>query len=197
MVHMPGPLELDHWPFWRQEYLEEFQTDLQQRAAELTGEFADENLFRLLYLSRLVLFNDHIIHQLSKFAAGIRFGTSDDERRVAVEQLGRLSYVALAQRNVPLADAILTRCLQGVGPGTDEHYAGALVQIGFIATAASGQDSATKERFAKYLRDLAFLPPQGGPCRALRAELEVLKTFTPLADWHSFAQAEALCRLGS
>lgn len=114
MVHMPGPLELDRWPFWRQENLEEeFQTDLQQRADELTGEFADENLFRFLYLSRLVLFNEHIIHQLSKFAAGIRFGSSDDERRAAVEQLGRLSYVALAQRNVPLADAILTRCLSG------------------------------------------------------------------------------------
>jgi hypothetical protein len=48
----------------------------------------------------------------------------------------RLSYIALAQRNVPLADAILTRCVQGIGPGTDGHHASALVRIGFIATAA-------------------------------------------------------------
>jgi hypothetical protein len=111
--------------------------------------------------------------------------------------MGRLSYIALAQRNAPLADAILTRCLQGIGPATDEYQASALVHVGLIATAASGQDSVIKERFAKYLRDLALLLPQGAPCRALCAELEVLKTFTPLDEWHSFSRAEALCLLGS
>ena len=109
----------------------------------------------------------------------------------------QLSYLALAQRNVSIADAILGRCLRAIGPWTDERHASALVHIGFIATAASGQDSVIKERLAKYLRDLAFLLPQGAPCRALCAELEVLKTFISLGEWHSFAQAEALCLLGS
>ena len=198
LVHMPGPLELDRLPCWQQETLpEEFQADLQQRADELTNEFDDDNLIRFLYLSHLVLFNEHILHQLTNLVAGMRFGTSEDDRWAALDHLGRLSYVALAQRNVRLADAILMRCLQGIGSGTDEHHASALVHIGFIATAASGQDSVTKERFAKYLRDLAFLLPQGAPCRAFCAELEVLKTFTPVGEWHSLAQAEALCRLGS
>jgi hypothetical protein len=200
-TQMPGPLELDRLPSWQLENLpeecDEFKADLRRRADELTSEVDDQKWLLFLHLSRLFRFDDHILDRITKLVPSTKFGASDDSRRAALSHMFRLSYIALAQRNVPLADAILTRCVQGIGPGTDGHHASALVRIGFIATAASGRDSVTKERFAKYLRDLAFLLPQGDPCRALCAELEVLKTFTPLGEWHSLAQAEALCLLGS
>ena len=107
-----------------------------------------------------------------------------------------LSYVALEQRNVSMAEAILTRSVQWIGAETNEHHVIALFRIGCIATAASGQDFAIKERFGKYLRDLAFLLPKGDTCRALSAEIEVLKAFTPLSEWQNYAQAEALALLG-
>jgi hypothetical protein len=202
-TQMPGPLELDRLPALQLEHLpkdcDEFKADLQRRADELTSEADDQNWLLFLHLSRLFRFDDHILDRMTKLVPATQFGVSEDSRRAALTHMFRLSYIALAQRNFPLADAILTRCLQGTGSGTDEHRASALVRIGFIATAAleHEQDSETKERFAKYLRDLAFLLPQGAPCRAMCAELEVLKMFTPLGDWQSFAQAEALCLLGS
>jgi hypothetical protein len=149
-----------------------------------------------LHLSRLFVFDDHILERITKLVPSTKLGANDDDRQSALNHMGRLSYVALAQRKISLADAILTRCVQAIGPWTDEQHASALVHIGYIATAASGQEAVTKDRFAKYLRNLAFLLPQGAPCRALYAELEVLKTFTPIGEWHSYAQAEALCRLG-
>jgi hypothetical protein len=201
LVHMPGPLELDRSPPLELENLpkewDEFKTDLQRRADELTSEVDDQNWLLFVHLAHFVRFDDHIFGCILKLIPWTKFGVSDDDRRAALSHMGRLSYIALAQRNVPLVDAILTRCLQGIGPATDEHHASALVHIGFIATAAAGENSAIKERFAKFLRDLAFLLPEGAPCRALGAELEVLKTFTPLGEWQSFAQAEALCLLGS
>jgi hypothetical protein len=201
LSQMPGPLELDRFPAWQLENLseefDEFKADLRQRTEDLTSDSDDHNWLWLVHLSRLFRFDDHIFGCILKLIPSTKFGVSDDDCRGALSHMGRLSYIALDQRNVTLADAILTRCLQGIGPATDEHHASALVYIGFIATAASGQESVIKERFAKYLRDLAFLLPQGAPCRALGVELEVLKTFTPLGEWHSFAQAEALCLLGS
>jgi hypothetical protein len=201
LSQMPGPLELDRLPALQLENLpeecEEFKADLRRRADELTSEVDDQNWLLFLHLSRLFRFDDHILNRITELVASTKFGISDEGRRAALSHMFRLSYVALAQRNVPLADAILTRCLQGIGLGTDGHHASALVRIGCIATAASGQDSVTKERFAKYLRDLAALLPQGAPCRAMCAELEVLKMLTPLGEWHSYAQADALCLLGS
>jgi len=134
---------------------------------------------------------------MTELVASAKFGASDDDHRAALGHMAQLSYVAVAQRNVPLADAIPGRCLQGVGTWTDESHAGALIKIGLIATAASGQDAVTRERLARYLGDLASLLPQGAPCRAFSAELEGLKTFTLLGEWHSFARAEALGLLGS
>ena len=201
LSQMPGPLEVNRFPAWQIENLpeesDEFKADLQRRADKLTSEVDDNNWLVFDHLSRLVLYDDYILGRILKLIPSTKFGVSDDDRRAALNHMGRLSYIALAQRNVPLADAILTRCLQGIGPATDEYQANALVHVGFIATAASGEDSVIKERFAKHLRDLAFLLPQGAPCRALCGELEVLKTFTPFDEWHSFAQAEALCLLGS
>jgi hypothetical protein len=201
LSQMPGPLELDRLPFWQLENLpeecDEFKADLRQRADELTGDVNDRNWLIFLHLSRLFRFDDHILASITKLVPSTPFGADDDSRRAALTHMVGLSYVALSQRNIPLADAILTRCLQGIGPWTDEHHASALVSIGFIATATSGQDSVTKERFAKYLRDLALLLPQGASCRALCAELDVLRAFTPLGEWQTHAQAEALCRLGS
>jgi hypothetical protein len=201
LSHMAGPLELDRLPAWQFENLSEefdqFKSDLRQRAEELTSEIDDHNWILLVHLSRLFRFDDYIVGRILKLIPSTKFGVSDDDRRAALIHMLQLSYLALAQRNVSIADATLGRCLRAIGPWTDEHHASALIRIGFIATAASGQDSVTKERFSKYLRDLAFLLPQGAPCRALRAELELLKTFTPVGEWHSFAQAEALCRLGS
>jgi hypothetical protein len=201
LAHMPGPLELDRFPAWELENLseefDEFKADLRRRADQLTSEVDDQNWLLFAHFARLLRFDDHIFGCILKLIPSTKFGVTDDDRRAALSHMGRLSYIALAQRNVPLVDAILTRCLQGIGPATDEHHASALVHIGFIATAAAGENSAIKERFAKFLRDLAFLLPEGAPCRALGAELEVLKTFTPLGEWQSFAQAEALCLLGS
>ena len=37
---------------------------------------------------------------------------------------------------------------------------------------------------------------KGDTCRALSAEIEVLKAFTPLSEWQNYAQAEALALLG-
>jgi hypothetical protein len=202
LSQMPGPLELDRLPAWQMENLsgeesDEFKSDLRRRADKLTSEVDDKNWLVFDHFSRLVLFDDYILGRILKLIPSTKFGVGDDDRRAALNHMGRLSYIALAQRNVSLAEAILTHCLQGIGPATDEYQASALIHVGFIATAASGQDSVIKERFAKYLRDLALLLPQGAPCRALCAELEVLKTFAPLDEWHSFAQTEALCLLGS
>jgi hypothetical protein len=200
LSQMPGPLELDRLPAVRLETLseefKEFKADLRRRADELTSEVDDQNWLIFLHLSRLFSFDDHILDRITELVSSTTFGASEEARRAALSHMGRLSYLALAQRHVPLANAILTRCIQGIGPWTDEQQASALVYVGYIATAVSGQTAVTKERFAKHLRDLAFLLPQGAPCHALRAELEILKTFTPLSEWQSFAQAEALCLLG-
>ena len=200
LTQMPGPLELNRLPARRLETLseefDEFKADLRRRADELTSEIDDPNWLVFLHLSRLFAFDDHILERITKLVPSTKLGANDDERRAALSHMGRLSYVALAQRNAPLADAILTRCVQAIGPRTDEHHTSALVHIGYIATAASGQGNLTKEGLAKYLRNLAVFLPQGAPCRALCAELEVLKTFTPIGEWHSYAQAEALCLLG-
>jgi hypothetical protein len=199
LTQMPGPLELDRLPAVRLETLseetEEFKADLRRRADELTSEVDNQNWLVFLHLSRLLVFDDHILERITKLVPSTTLGANEDDRRSALNHMVRLSYVALAQRNISLADAILTRCVQAIGPWTDEHHASALIHIGYIATAASGQEDVTKERFAKYLRNLAVLLPQGAPCRALCAELEVLKTFTPISEWHSYAQAEALCLL--
>lgn len=201
LSQMPGPLELDRLPFHEFENLPEgfetFRADLQLRADELTNDIEDENWARFFYLSRLFRFGDSILDQITKLTASVQFGTIDDERRAGLIHMDRLSYVALSQRHVPLAEAILLRCLQRIGIWTDGRHAGALVHIGFIATAAWGHEAKIKERFAKYLRELAFVLPQGAPCQELRAELDVLKTFTPPSEWHNFAQAEALCLLGT
>ena len=162
----------------------------------MTSEIDGPNWLVFLHLSRIFGFDDHMLERITKLVPSTKLGANDEERRDALSHMARLSYVALAQRNVPLADAILTRCVQAIGPSTDEHHASALVHIGYIATAASGQEDVTKEHFAKYLRNLAFSLPRGAPCRALCAEMEVLKTFTPIGEWHSYAQAEALCLLG-
>ena len=200
LTQMPGPLELDRLPACRIETLseeyDELKTDLRRRADELTSEIDDPNWLVFLHLARLFAFDDYILERITKLVPSTKLGANDDERRAALSHMGRVSYVALAQRNIALADTLLTHCFQAIGPWTNDHHASALVRIGYIATAASGQEDATKERFAKYLRNLAFLLPQGAPCRALCAELEVLKTFTPIGEWHSYAQAEALCLLG-
>jgi hypothetical protein len=201
LSHMAGPLEVDRLPAWQFENLseefDEFKADLRRRAEELTSDINDHNWLWFVHLSRLFSFNDHIVGCILKLIPSTKFGVSDDDRRAALIHMLNLSYLALAQRNVSIAEAILGRCLQAIGPWTDEHHTSALIRIGLVATAASGQDSVIKERFARYFRDLAFILPQGAPCRALGAELEVLKTFIPLGEWHSFAQAEALCLLGS
>jgi hypothetical protein len=200
LTQMPGPLELDRLPAIQLETLseefEEFKADLRRRVDELTSEIDDQNWLVFLHLSRLFVFGDHILERITKLVPSTKLGANGDDRRSALNHMGRLSYIALAQRNISLADAILTRCVQAIGPWTDEQLASALVHIGYIATAASGQEDVTKDRFVKYLRNLAFLLPQGAPCRALCAELEVLKTFTPISEWHSYAEAEALCLLG-
>ena len=165
---------------------------MRQRADKLRSDVDDRNWLVFFHLSPLCRFGDHILDQITKLVAAIQFGSSDEQRRAALVHMVELSYVALSQRSIQLANAILTRCLQAIGPETDEHHTSALVRIGFIATATFEQDNSTKDRFARYLRDLAFLLPQGASCRALWAELEVLKMFTPLGDWHSFAQAEAV-----
>jgi hypothetical protein len=201
---MPGPLELDRLPAWELENLpgkteksEEFKADLQRRADELTSDVDDSNWLVFFHLSRIIRFGDHILDQITKLVASTKFGSSEESRRAALVHMIELSYVAVSQRSVQLAEAILARCLQGIGPETDEHHVSALVSIGFIASASSGQCDATKDRFAKYLRELAFLLPQGEPCRVLYAELEVLKAFTPVGEWQTCAQAQALCLLGS
>ena len=147
--------------------------------------------------SRIFIFDEHILARITKVTASVRFGASTDERLAALIHLNQLCYLALAQRHVPLAEAILTRCFEEIGAMTDERQVGALIHIGFLATAAFVEEALTKERFAKYLRDLAYSLSAGGPCRALLAELEVLKTLTPVGEWPAFAQAEALCRLGA
>jgi len=201
LSHMAGPLELDRLPAWQFENLseefDEFKADLRQRAAELTSEIGDHNWLVFVHLSRLFRFDDYIVGCILRLIPSTKFGVSDDDRRAALTLMLQLSYLALAQRNVSIAEAILRRCLQAIGPWTDEHHASALIRIGLVATAASGRDSVIKERFARYFRDLAFILPQGAPCRALGAELDVLKTFIPFGEWPSFAQAEALCLLGS
>jgi hypothetical protein len=197
---MPGPLELDRLPFWElanlPEECDEFKADLRARADALTSDVNDQNWLLFFHLSRLFRFDDHIFECITKLVAATKLGTSDDDRQAALSHMFRISYVALEQRNVPLAEAILTRCLQWIGAETNQHHASALFRIGFIATAALGQDRVTKVRFGKYLRDLAFLLPKGDACRALSAEIEVFKTFTPLAEWQNYAQAEALGLLG-
>jgi hypothetical protein len=201
LSQMPGPLELDRLSAWELENLpeesDEFRADLRQRADKLTSDIEDRNWLVFFHLSPLCRFGDHILDQMTKLVASIQFGSSDDRRRAAIVHMVELSHVALSQHSTRLADAILTHCPQGIGPETDEHHTSALVRIGFIATAALGQDNATKDRFARYLRELAFLLPQGAPCRALCANLEVLKNFTPVDEWQTHAQTEALCMLGS
>jgi hypothetical protein len=160
LTQMPGPLELDRLPACPLETLseefDEFKGDLRRRAGALTSEIDDPNWLVFLHLSRIFGFDDHILERITKLVPSTKLGANGEERRDALSHLARLSYVAFAQRNVPLADAILTRCVQAIGPWTDEHHARALVRIGYIATAASGQEDVTKERFAKYLRNLAF-----------------------------------------
>lgn len=197
---MPGPLELDRLPCWELDTLpeecDEFKTGLRARANELTSDANDQNWLLFFHLSRLFRFDDHIFNRISALITATNFGVSDDERQSALTRMFWLSYVAVEQRNASMAEAILTRCLQWIGAETNEHHATALFRIGCIATAASGQDSVTKDRFGKYLRDLVFLLPKGDACRALSAEIEVLKAFTPLGEWQNYAQAEALALLG-
>jgi hypothetical protein len=199
-AEMPGPLELDRLPFWELDNLPEecaeFKAGLRARADSLTSDVNDQNWLLFFHLSRLFRFDDHIFDRITKLVAATRFGASDDDRQAALSRMFWISYVALEQRNARLAEAILTRCLQWIDAETNEHHASALFRIGFIATAALGEDSVTKERFGKYLRDVAFVLPKGDACRALSAELEVLKAFTPLAEWQNYAQAEALALLG-
>jgi hypothetical protein len=169
---MPGPLELDRMPFHRfdnlPEWLTEFADQLQYRARRLTSAVDDDNRTEFIYLSRLFLFSDDILAHITKLVASMTFGDSADERLAALIHFDQLSYLALAQRHVALAEAILTRCLEEIGASTDERQTSALIHIGFVTTAAFGQEKETKERLAKYLRDLAYVLPQGAPCRASR-----------------------------
>jgi hypothetical protein len=201
LSQMPGPLELDRLPFYRfdnlPQWLQEFREDLRRRADELTSAVDDENWNRFVYFSRIFIFDEDILARITNLVASVRFVGSDEERLAALIHLDQLSYLALAQRHVPLAEAILARCCGESGECTEERHVSALVHIGFVATATSEKESVTKERLAKYLRDLAYALPQGPLCRALLCELEILKTLTPIAEWSKFAQVEALCRLGS
>jgi hypothetical protein len=201
LSQMPGPLELDRLPFYRfdnlPDWLNDFRDDLRHRADEMTSAGNDDNWNRFIYLSRLFIFDNNILDRITQLVASVRFGGSDDEHLDVLIHLDQLSYLALAQRHVPLAEAILSRCFEEIGEWTDERHVSVLIHIGFVATAALGQEPVTKERLAKYLRELAYALPQGAPCRALLWELEILKTLTPIAEWSKFSQAEALCRLGS
>ena len=131
LSQMPGPLELDRLPFYRAdnlpEWLEEFQDDLRRRADELTSAIDDENWSRFVYFSRIFLFDEYILARITKLIASVRFGTSADERMAALLHLNQLCYLALAQRHVPLAEAILNRCLDEIGATTDERHVVALI----------------------------------------------------------------------
>ena len=128
---MPGPLELDRMPFHRfdnlPEWLTEFADQLQCRARRLTSAVDDKNWTEFIYLSRLLLFSDDILAHITKLVASMTFGESADERLAALVHFDQLSYLALAQRHVALAEAILTRCLEEIGTSTDERQTSALI----------------------------------------------------------------------
>ena len=201
LSQMPGPLEIDRSPFHRfdnlPEWLRGFADELRRRADKLTSAIDGEDWAQFIYFSRIFVFSDDILAHLTKLIALVRLGGSGKERLAGLIRLDQISYLALAQRHGPLAEAILSRCLAEIGAWTDERQVSALIHIGFVATAALGQEALAKQRLGKYLRDLSYAIPTAAPCRALLAELEVLKTLTPVGEWPAFAQAEAFCRLGS
>jgi hypothetical protein len=198
LVYMPGPLELDRLPFTKWEQLpEELRVDLNERASELTAVMNDPNWLRFAHLSRAMCFEPGILTRMTDLIATADLGTSEAERRAAFGHLAAVAYVAVAQRNTELADAILARCAQSAGPVTDEKHTHALITLGLIASAALGNAEAASERLARYLGDLALVLPQGAPCHILADEISIIRTFTSPLGWSRLSRAEALAFLGS
>lgn len=196
LVHMPGPLELRRSPPWNFETLPELvQTGLRDRANELTSNLDDPNWIRFIHLARMIQYDNLILARITELAGKAAVPSSTiDERHAAIARIAEIGYIAVAQRHVPLSDALLGRCLETAGASTDAAEASALFKIGVIATAAA-EDAL--DRLARYLGHLARLVPQGEVCQVLSAEMGVLKSLTPLENWHRLAQPEALARLGS
>ena len=198
LVHMPGPLELNSLPSIKWEQLpEQFRADLNERASELTAVLNDPNWLRFAHLSRAMCFEPGILRRMTDLIATADLGTSEAERRAAFGHLAAVAYVAVAQRNTALADAIFARCVQSAGTATDEKHTHALITLGLIASAALGNAEAASERLARYLGDLALVLSQGAPCHILADEISIIRTFTSPLGWSRLSRAEALASLGS
>jgi hypothetical protein len=170
LVHMPGPLELNHLPFIKWEQLpEQFCAGLNERASELTAVLNDPNWLRFAHLSRAMCFEPGILARMTDLIATADLGTSEAERQAAFAHLAAVAYIAVAQRSAALADAILARCVHSAGTAADEKHAHALITLGLIASAASGNVEATSDRLARYLGDLALVLPQGNRDRQVDA----------------------------
>ena len=196
LIQLPGPLELDRLPIWSLEALpEHFQSELCAMIDTLPTDIADDRWMNFVYLASLIRYDGAILARMTELMSKAELASVNviDKRR-AIVHIAQLAYLATAQRHAALAEAILVRCLEAVGPLTDAEDAGAFVRIGLIATAAL---SDATSRFAQYLANLANLLPQGAACEALSAEMGVLRSLTPAKDWHRFSRAEALSALGS
>ena len=196
IVHMPGPLELDRLPNCHlKSFPEHFQNTLHTMAVELTTNITDPNWISFVYLGSLIRYDEEILDRVTELTRRAEFpGANKKERQTAIFQVAQVAYLATAQRHSALAEAILARCLEGVGPSTDEQEAVAFFRIGLIATASLSDAS---DRVAHFLGNLAMLLPQGAACEALSAEIVVLRSLIPAKDWHRFSRAEALSALGS
>ena len=198
-VNMPGPLELERLPYWNFESLSEhFQDSLRTMASELTNIITESNWLRFAYLAQLIRYEEGILTRITELTrkAELTSGNNDEKRTAiaAIAHMAEIAYLATAQRHAALAEAILARCLEAVGISTDAEDAGTFFRIGLIATATLTE---TTDRLAQYLGLLSLALPQGMACRALAAEIAVLKTFVPARDWHRFSRADALSGLGS
>ena len=196
LAHMPGPLELERLPYLNFESLpEHFQNSLHTMADALTSSINDPNWIRFVYLSSLISYDRVILERITELSRGAEIASVDNnERKTSIFHIAQVAYIAAAQRYAPLAEAILARCLETVGPSTDEQEAVAFFRIGLIVTASLSDAS---DRLAQFLGNLAMLLPQGAACEALSAEIAVLRSLIPAKDWHRFSRAEALSALGS
>jgi hypothetical protein len=197
-AHMPGPLEINRSPALRMEqHSVEEKTELWKRADALTAAFEDDNWVRFFHLSRIVHFDEHILSRITALVPAVNFGTTEEAFQSNMFLMTGIAFTAVAQRHLPLGEAVLARCRQEIEKCVDGAHAHALIKIGLIAVAASADKAVALDNLTKYLVDLGYLLPQGAPCREFSAAMESLKTLIPVSEWYRFSRAEALGALGS
>jgi hypothetical protein len=184
LINMPGPLEANRLPLLRMEdRSSEEVTQLRHRADELTADTYDQNWVVLSHLSRLIQFDDYVLSRMTAVVPTIDFSSNrDDDAKIDILRIAVIAFIAVAQRNLPLSEAILTRCHQEIQECSDDAQADALIKAGFIAVAASADRTVALDRLGRYLLDLSYLLPPGGQLIASTDPLGMLRKAHPKAS---------------